>query len=129
MKKIVVLLSLCLGLVGCDQDKQESYYFQHPNVLSKNIMQCQREGGDECPRFYAYGANFSQLIEAFRENQQLFGLTILHAQMQEDDVKRSLEKARKSQHGEAIRALEAQLQAQSMEIAKLLAVVNLFIRV
>jgi hypothetical protein len=129
MRKVLFLLSLCVSLLGCDEKKSELYYFQHPKLLSKKIVQCQRDGASDCTEFYAYGARFSQLIDAFRDNTQLFGLRIMHAQMQEADLKRSLELAKQSNNVEAMAALNHQIQVQANEVAELRAVVSLFIRV
>ncbi len=85
MKKFICLFLACAGLAACNSPKDEEYYFQHPNALTAAIVQCQRQGGPDCSTIYGYAVHLSQLMQDFQENQQAYGLKILHAQMQGQD--------------------------------------------
>lgn len=80
LKGFVASVMLSLLLLGCDKNKNESYYLTHPLITLKKYKQCQLTQEAYCEKVEKAYTVLSPLIAMAEQQPQRFGLDIMEAQ-------------------------------------------------
>lgn len=124
MKKFMLLFAASLFLTSC-HDKDEMYYWNHPDVLRQQLQQCiahaPSQSGLSCEELQTI-ADMMQVFayELQQQGPQKFGQKILALQQQIASQELNLKKAPNQT------ALEKEIEANKRQLAQRLAIVKQF---
>lgn len=80
MKKFLLLFAASLLLAGC-HEKDEAYYWNHPDALQQQLEQCPDSAKEaDCKELQAIAAKMQDLAYELQQGPQYFGKKILALQ-------------------------------------------------